>query len=367
MSSIVFVDPTCARPYSTETLSNAAIGGTEASVVRIADALGAYVMQHNRREASGRYRPLEPIAGIDRVVLVRDSRALPAVRRLFPSARVFLWLHDKVRPRSKRGRWFAATAKLLCEMAVTVVCVSDSQRSDVVSTLQWIGIADAVPTVRIYNPVDDALAPDGSPVDGAKLVFFSSPNKGLALALDAFRTLRRAMPDLRLVVGNPGYKIAPETRIEGVAYLGPQPQWRIHAEVRTALCTFHPNLDIPETFGMVYAESKALGTPVLAHRFGAAAEVIADPQQILAVTPALRVYEQLVGGLAPSWRAVPARLAGNLGLFDPYVERIRRWREGDRPTVGPDPRFRMTTVVDSWRQLLETGAQTDAERRIRPG
>ena len=352
MSSIVFVDPACNQPYSTETLTTAAIGGTEASVVRIADALGAYVMQHNRSQACGRYRPLEPITDIDRVVLIRDSRALPAVRSLFPNAQVFLWLHDKLRPRSKRGRWLASTAQLLREMGVTLVCVSDSHRRDVVSTLQWIGVADAVRTTTIYNPVDEALVPDGSPVDDAKLIFFSSPNKGLAFALDAFRALRRAMPDLRLVVGNPGYKFTRQTRIEGVEYLGPQPQWRIHSEVRTALCTFHPNFVIPETFGMVYAESKALGTPVLTHDFGAAAEVIDDPRQILPVTAAHRLYEQLVGGLAPSWRVLPAGLATRLGLFDPYIERIRRWRQGERPRVAPDPRFRLSTVVGGWRRLI---------------
>lgn len=352
MSSIVFFDPSCAQPYSSHTLTKSAIGGTEASVVRIADALGAYVMQHNRSEALGRYRPPESIANVDRVVLIRDSRALPTVRRLFPNARVFLWLHDKVRPRSKRGRWLAATADLLCEMGVTLVCVSDAHRNDVISTVRWIGVADEVRTATVYNPVDDALAPDGSPVDDSKLVFFSSPNKGLTFALDAFQALRRAMPDLRLVVGNPGYKSAPQTRMRGVEYLGPLPQRRIHSQVRTALCTFHPNFVIPETFGLVYAESKALGTPVLAHDFGAAAEVIDDPRQILPVTAAHRAYEHLVGGLAPSWRSLPAGLAGRLGLFDPYIERIRRWRQGDRPTVEPDPRFRLTTVAERWRQLL---------------
>lgn len=357
MSSVVFFDPSCDRPYGSQTLATSAIGGTEASVVRIADALGAYVIQHNRSEACGRYRPPEPIAGVERVVLVRDSRALPAIRGLFPNAEVFLWLHDKMRPRSKRGRRLSGTAELLREMEVTVVCVSDCQRRDVISTLQWIGIADEVRTARIYNPVDDALVPDRSPLDDSKLVFFSSPNKGLAFAIDAFRALRRAMPDLRLVVGNPGYKVAPQTRVDGVEYLGAQPQSRIHSEVRTALCTFQPNFVIPETFGLVYAESKALGTPVLTHDFGAAAEVIDDPRQTLPVTPAHRLYEQLVGGFAPSWRSLPARLAGRLGLFDPYIERIRRWRRGDRPTVGPDPRFRMTTVVEEWRQLLEHGAR----------
>jgi len=52
--------------------------------------------------------------------------------------------------------------------------------------------------------VDDTLVPDGTPVDERKLVFFSSPNKGLDFALDAFAALKDHMPDLRLVVGDQG-------------------------------------------------------------------------------------------------------------------------------------------------------------------
>ncbi|MGH8139601.1 MAG: glycosyltransferase [Steroidobacteraceae bacterium] len=204
----------------------------------------------------------------------------------------------------------------------------------------------------IYNPVDDALVPDGSAVDERKLVFFSSPNKGLAFTLDAFRALHRRMPDLRLRVGNPGYKIRKSAAIEGVEYLGPQPQERIHAEVRTALCTFFPNFVLPETFGLVFAESKAVGTPVLTHDCGAAAEVVADSQQVLPVTLAHRVYETALHNFSPYWRGGPARIADRLGLFDVYIERIRAWRSGTRPHSAPDPRFRLTAVADQWRALL---------------
>src|SRR5882757_4699003 len=41
MSSVLFYDPSCQRPYDTRTLHQQATGGTEASVTRIADALGA--------------------------------------------------------------------------------------------------------------------------------------------------------------------------------------------------------------------------------------------------------------------------------------------------------------------------------------
>ncbi len=218
--------------------------------------------------------------------------------------------------------------------------------------MRGIGVADVVRAVTLYNPVSDDLVPGGSPVDERKLVFFSSPNKGLAFTLDAFRALRRRMPDLRLQVGNPGYKIRKSSAIDGVEYLGPQPQERIHKEVRGALCTFFPNFVLPETFGLVFAESKAVGTPILTCDAGAAAEIVGDPQQVLPVTFGQRAYEATFQNLSPGWRSGPARVADSLGLFDAYIERIRTWRAGGRPSTAPDPRFRLTVVADQWRAML---------------
>jgi glycosyltransferase involved in cell wall biosynthesis len=352
MSSVLFFDPACQRPYDTRTLRQEAIGGTEASVTRIADALGAFVMQHNRTEAYGSYLPPGRIAGIEHVIVNRDSRALPRVRELYPGAKTYLWVHDRLNPGSKRGRRLASTAQHLRELAVTMICVSDTQRQGVEATLRRIRVDDCVRALTIYNPVDDELVPDGSAFDERKLVFFSSPNKGLAFTPDAFRALRRRMPDLRLQVGNPGYKVRRSAAIEGVGYLGPQPQQRIHQEVRSALCTFFPNFVLPETFGLVFAESKAVGTPVLTHDCGAAAEIVGDPEQVLPVTFAQRAYEAALCNFSPACRGGPARLADSLGLFDVYIERIRAWRSGGRPVTAPDPRFYLTVVANRWRAML---------------
>jgi glycosyltransferase involved in cell wall biosynthesis len=351
MISTLFFDPLCKQPYDSRTLRQQAMGGTESTVARVADALEALVAQHNRTESYGRYRVPERMSEITSVVINRDSRALPLVHELYPNARVFLWLHDRLGPGSRRARWLASTADLLRERAVTIVCVSDSQRRGVEAALRTLHL-ESLRTLTIYNPIDDTLAPDGSPIELDKLVFFSSPNKGLKFALDAFRAMRREMPGLRFVIGNPGYKVRKAAEIAGVEYLGPQPQARIHAEVRTALCTFFPNFVIPETFGLVFAESNALGTPVLTHDCGAAAEVLSERSQVLTVTAAHRAYETLLTHVSPGLRAGPARVAATLGLFDAYTARIRAWRSGGRPQVGPDPRFRLTTVVEQWRTLL---------------
>ena len=352
MSAILFFDPVCDRPYDSETLRRQAMGGTEATVVRVADALGALVVQHNRASASGRYLPPRRDPAITHVIVNRDARALATVRELYPNARCHLWLHDRVRPRSKRARRMGADANILRDLAVRVICVSDTQRHAVAAALRWMGVSDRVSACTIYNPVADDLHPDGSPIDDRKLVFLSSPNKGLKFTLDAFDAVKAAMPDMRLIIGNPGYKSGDAAQRDGVAYLGPQPQQRIHAEVRTALCTFFPNFVIPETFGLVFAESHALGTPVLTHDCGAALEVLGDPEQVLPVTAAKRAYEGLLGGFPAGWRRGPARLAAALGLFDIYIERIRAWRAGARPVASPDPRFRLATVAQRWREVL---------------
>jgi glycosyltransferase involved in cell wall biosynthesis len=351
VSRTVFFDTVSPLPYDSRSFGERAVQGTEASVIRIADAVGGWVMQHNRSSAWERYLPVQRLPAIEHVVVIRDSRALARARELFPDARLHLWLHDKMRPATKRGRRLRADAALLRQAQVSIICVSDTQRQDVLNTLRWAGIA-GLPLCTRYNPLDATLQPDGTRFDPSQLVFFSSPNKGLAFTLDAFGALRRAMPDLRLIVGNPGYKADALASIAGVEFLGPQPQPVMHAHVRRSLCTFQPNFRIPETFGLVYAESHALGTPVLTHDFGAAAEVVNDPRQVLPVRTSYRCYEGLVGSLPPRWRRLPARLAGAAGLFDAYVERIREWRAGGRPVVRPDPRFALPAVAAQWRELL---------------
>jgi glycosyltransferase involved in cell wall biosynthesis len=255
-------------------------------------------------------------------------------------------------PGSRRARWLAGTAAALRECRVTAVCVSDSQRRGVEATLRAAGLAAVVPALTIYNPVDETLAPDDTPVDASKLVFFSSPNKGLDFTLDAFAALRERMPDLRLLVGNPGYKAGRSTPLAGVEFLGALPQAAMHRQVRGALCTFFPNFVIPETFGLVFAESHALGTPVLTVDCGAALEVLGDRDEVLPLKRSYRVYERAAGLLPRGLRRVPAHLAARAGLFDAFAARIQSWRAGARPAVAPDPRFRLGSVAARWRGIL---------------
>src|SRR5205085_4483313 len=117
-----------------------ALGGTEATVVRIAEALDAQVMQHNRTVAQGRYLPPAPAVGVQHLIVLRDPRPLARICAGYSNARPYLWLHDLVRPGSKRGRRLEAAAGMLAELAATIVCVSEFQLRQVPAVLRRAGV-----------------------------------------------------------------------------------------------------------------------------------------------------------------------------------------------------------------------------------
>jgi glycosyltransferase involved in cell wall biosynthesis len=181
----------------------------------------------------------------------------------------------------------------------------------------------AVDLTRVYNPVAPGLAPDDTPWDPDKLVFLSSPHKGLDQVYEAFRVLRRRIPSVRLHVANPGYLARRFPEVGGVVSLGTLPHPQVARHLREALCLFYPQATFEETFGLVFAEAHAVGTPVLAHPLGAAPEVIACGRQLCDVTD-----------------------------IEEVCERIGRWRTGARPAPAHRPEFQLSAVIDVWERLL---------------
>ena len=346
MTRILFIDPVCPSLYRARTVYDRALGGAEATVVRVAEGLA----QRGHRVTvaqCGRHWPARSPGGVayvpfdyhgrwdhlpraEAVVVLRQHKVLGRVRARFPEARLALWLHGV--PGSKRktlGRTAEATG-------ATVVCVSDAHRAAVDAYLEATGTWAR--TARIHNPVDDALRPDGTRPAPDKLVSFSGPDKGLDEVLGAFAHVRGVRPTARLYVVGPGrWRGRSPALGPGVVPLGPLPHREVVRHVREAFTVFDPQAASEEAFGLAFAEANAVGTPVLAHPHAASREVLGEG-------PAER--RQLVDARDP---AAAAR-------------RLEAWWDRGRPEVAGAPPFRTSHVVGDWERLL--GVEAPRVRRL---
>jgi len=355
MKHILFYDSACPLPYSQETLliPGSKIGGAEATIIRVAQGLSdryrVSVGQHNRtNHEESRNRNLawltkeeatDSSLNVDVVVVQRRVADLPLMKRHHPRARLFVWSHDWFKPcppgfsrASLAWRMKVETRFLLYARYDAVgVAVSRTHMENIRESLMQTrligGLRDRVRLDFVYNPISDDLdvSPETGVIDRNKLIFFSAPWKGLDIVLETFKAVRQHLPELKLHVATPGYAPVEGSEFsspESVIFLGSLSHEAVMREVRTALCVFYPAYSVPETFGLVFAESNAVGTPVLAHSFGAAPEVL---------TP-----EQLVDGRD----------------MNGIVERLRAWRSGARPVVRGRKELRLSNVIRDWERVL---------------
>ncbi|MCB1461156.1 MAG: glycosyltransferase [Nitratireductor sp.] len=345
---ITFVDPLAPRAYSGAPGQMNGLGGTEATLVRICEALGDQgniVVRQSAR--AGRQEHIGGVAyeGFDikrplpedpaTIVVVNSWKVATKLARQHPDARVHVWLH--VFP----GRHNRALATDLVAAGVEVVCVSATHA-------QWLGRflgADAPVIRHIHNPIDDHLTPDNTPRDPNFLFFASSPHKGLAQVFERFETLRQRLPGLKLAVADPGYLVWPTGRVpKGVFLLGHLEHARLIQCMRRALCLFYPQDQFAETFGLVIAEANAVGCPALLERgLGANDEIASDPDQCIDTSDP-----------------------------DAIAARILKWQAADpaEPLARARAEFRLSSVVNRWASLLELSSaptsksQTKISERI---
>lgn len=329
---VVFIDTVCPKPYDPDTLKTEGMGGTEATVIRIAEEMGksvpVWVMQHGRNQADTKhgavYKGLKTYL-LDKkfqaqaFIVLRAPEVALNMKAKHPNTPVFLWMHDLIQQKIQ------PLIQPMADAGIRLILVSGFHMTNFVQIAKQDTKARNWPRLSmIYNPIDDALEPDATAVDRNKLVFFSSPHKGLHTTLEAFKSARRQNKHFQLYLANPGYIELDPVDQEGVVNLGVLPHHEVIKHVRNSLCVFYPNHVFPETFGLVLAEANAVGTPVLTHYHGAAGEV-------------LRGREQLID-------------ARNLQTV---VDRLMKWYEGDRPLVAANENFRLSHVIKQWFKVLE--------------
>lgn len=326
MKKILFIDPVSTRPYRLDPSEPAPLGGTEATLLRVAGGLSRrghrIWISQSAREATEtdlqgiayipfRFRERLDCPRPDVVVCLRSHKVLPWLRREFAGCPLYLWLHCFPGTRRKCIRTMSR------EHDFHVVAVSQSHA-------RFIENRCGVRPIVIYNPLESGLERYRTlSKDRNSLIFFSSPHKGLSQVLETFRVVKGSFPDLKLKVANPGYIVGRNEEREGIVNLGALPHNRVLEEVAASFCVFYPQTTFAETFGLVFAEANAVGTPVLAHDLGSAAEVLGDARQ-------------LVDCSKP--RAV--------------LERIARWRREGPPRPQSDPRFELGRIVERWEEVL---------------
>ena len=337
---LVFIDPKCPKPYDSEVLATRGLGGTEATVVRVARALSdehaVTVLQHNRTEPTAesarlRFAPISErstaVAHADHVVFIQKAQDLSAVAGQ-TQGKLWLWLHNYLHDEVP---FFWQDHLRFC---LGIICVSRTHAEHTrrylrSRALHWatLGLAERGGILFHHNPIDDALTPDPKVLrQPHKLVFFSSPYKGIEHVLARFREAHEADPRWQLFVADPGYiRNFDHTQLEhpGIVRLGSLPQREVLRHVREALCVFYPQYKRAETFGLVYAEANAVGTPVLAHDFGAAREVLSPDN------PPLDARE-------------PSRVLACL----------KDWANGGAPALVPDARFKLSRIAAGWERFF---------------
>jgi glycosyltransferase involved in cell wall biosynthesis len=334
---ILFYDPMTPYAYDAETPRLRAIGGTEATVIRIAEALktqhSVYVAQHCRQDTSPAseqgvcYLSFEAARRLnpDVVILLRQYRLLGEVAQNFPKARRYLWLHNMP------SRELYSARRDLEKYGCQILAVSQFHRAAIERRLSGNGLQRllsfsrpraTVPVHVLYNPIEDELRPDTTGVEAHQLLFMSSPQKGLKETLERFAAVQDAFPEYELLIANPGYNHLELSLPPQARFLGALPHHQVIQQLRRAFCVFYPQTARVETFGLVYAEANAVGTPVLAHDAGAAREVLSDTEQVLN---------------GQNLRAV--------------LDKLSEWRK-QRPRLQGKEEFRLSQVKKAWLQLL---------------
>lgn len=337
---IAFVDPCCAGGYDLPDLETGGLGGTEASVLRIATALrdnfDVIHFQKDRLTAcwseAGELKALadayrKPEA--DAYIVINRWKVALKLRKLYPYAPIFLWLH--IYP----GRHNRKMGVALKDADVTLICVSQTH-AGVVG--EFLGSRNLPKITALYNPIADDLQPDETPRDRNCLLFASSPHKGLAEIFGQFTALRRSLPHLTLAIADPGYLSWEVGAVPaGVAFLGSLSHTALVKQMRRSLCLFYPQTSFAETFGLVIAEANAVGTPALVHAgLGANDEVSCS-------------LEQLVDGHDPAQ----------------IFARITKWQQSP-PKIEGKIAFRLSDVADAWTRLLSraVSSQTISQKSV---
>lgn len=319
-TNFLFTDLVCPSPYSTETLDNQGLGGSEGSLVKVAEGLGKMglrVIVHEHCLAApmpGKnifYISDAELVDVEQTdVVIHQRKVNPPLIEWYPKARHYLNCQDV----------FDDRAILEISMyidKIKVICVSKWQRD---SLMLRLPMANAM---VIYNPVYDALYPlaeKNVTYDPTKLVWLSSPHKDLDYAITLLdKLIKQSGINFKLHVYNPGYLNIHKINHPNVVLHGARPAKEMLIEASDSLCLFMTMNKWKETFGIVAAEMNAIGVPVAAIRN--------------------RDALNETGG---------HHLSDN---EEELLDKVISWSKNRRPKVSGNEKFKLSNLLKQWGNL----------------
>lgn len=326
---VIITDITTPKPYDQHTLDTEPLGGTESSVIRVAEGLAKKgyrvgVFEHNLESISmgegAYYLPLSELSN------VRSCHAFVSLRSafgvdMFPMATKVSW-HEDVPNKTMND-----LMPTFMKHNVTVVGASRWHKRQIQEQFKiGLNVGDMIPrVVSIYNPVPDELydIPRDLKIgyENNVMVWAASPHKGLDRAIKIFQKCREAISDqLELRVFNPGYLVTDIQRVPGVVVYGAVPCKTLWEQLGSSLCLFYPT-SFEETFGCIAAESNAMHCPV-------------------ATFPVAALRE-----------SVNNTFAENQDEQD-FIKLVEKWYNGERPEVTTKKEFKTSQIVYEWEKVL---------------
>lgn len=328
---LIICDTTSPFPYEPQTLRTRGVGGTEASVIRVAEGLASCglkvaVMQHGLKDilmgTNAYYIPVSMVdeVGCEYYVMLRGAQFVEKFKR----AKKFSWHQDVADHR------IMAMRDIFLTHDVTVIAASQWHKQEIQGLICSKDAIENPKVTYIYNPVPDSIyVPRNVEVKyyNTKLVWPASPHKGLKRAIDYVNNLVEVSgnKDFRLHVFNPGYFTEEGLHSPYLINHGPVPCHELWQHVSEALCLFYPT-DFKETFGCIAAEANAVHTPVLTSELAGLMETVSSRKQYVVSSSAKNVIDTVI-----------------------------KWSNGERPKVWGQDRFRLTNVIKDWARLLDCG------------
>lgn len=350
--NLYFIENHSNQPFSYDSLVEKGLGGTESTLLYVAHSLVEYFSVFIVQKS--RLRP-ECVKGVSylpwtqmkeyssshpahSIILLRSPKDAKKIANIFKTSHRYLWLHDM--PDRKLLKYHSEAAY----RGFTSICVSKFHmtvtqnalakrgwnRKNIALKLKQLFYPKIQPHFSyIHNPISPLLLKKDLKVDSNKYLFASAPSKGLNESIELFlQYIKTYNSDAILYLACPEYAVedynVPQN--DRIRYLGNLSQEQLFRQMETSYCIFFPNKTTPETFGLIFAEANALGTPVLCYDFGAASEVLS------------RSIDQVV--------SLPDKKMK-------ILEKLNSWHQGCRPNVDADSRFSLAFVTQQWLALLK--------------